>query len=179
MDWEKRLEAAHGTNSYEEVRDQVEKERGIFGRIRTFESSLAAITAGTKGIIPWADGEVPQWAVDQFSSLAQKFAGDGAFTEDERQALFASYGEDNLFTHTMNVGLGESLLQAIQNLADGIALEGNRVLPGSSPQNPNYTIVLNQKDIWAFAPKEAFLRSGAPGTRRDDPTRGINVGGGR
>jgi hypothetical protein len=51
------------------------------------------------------------------------------------------------------------------------------ILPGSTPQNPNYTIVLNQKDIWAFMPKDAFFRSGGPGTRRDDGARGVGVGG--
>ncbi|MNY42559.1 hypothetical protein D3C86_1774620 [compost metagenome] len=139
---------------------------------------MSVIADGTKGAIPWADGEAPQWLLDQFSTFAQSLVGDGDFSEADKHALFDSYGEDNLFTHAMTAGLGNDLIQAIQNLADGITLEGNRVLPGSSPQNPNYTIVLNQKDIWAFAPKEAFFRAGGSGTRRDDVGgRGLGIGG--
>ena len=179
LDWEKRLAAAEGTASHEDIRAQVEKEKGIVGRIGAFENSVSAIADGTKGIIPWADGEAPQRLLDQFSTFAQGLVGDGEFSEADKQALFATYGEDNLFTHAMTAGLGNDLIQAIQNLADGISLEENRVLPGSSPQNPSYNVIVNFKDLWSFMPKEGFFRAGGPGTRRDDGGgRGVGIGGG-
>ncbi|MNK46801.1 hypothetical protein D3C87_655920 [compost metagenome] len=168
MGWEKRLADARGTSSEEAVKAQVEKERGIHRRVGTLEDSIAAIAEGTKGVVPWADGEVPQWLIGQFSGMAQKYAEDGQFTDEERNALYATYGEDNLFTHAMNAGLGDSLLQAIQNLADGISLENNRVLPGSSPQKPAYNVIVNFKDLWASMPASGWHQATGPGTRRDD-----------
>lgn len=83
-------------------------------------------------------------------------------------------------------GVDLSLVQLVAERLEGLELAfqnstTERVLPGSSPQHPSYTVVLNQKDIWAFAPKDAFFRAGGPGTRRDDGGggRGINVGGRR
>lgn len=69
----------------------------------------------------------------------------------------------NLLKKAFGVGVGKAKPE------DGA--DKNRVLPGSSPQTPMYTIVTNVKDFRDAFPASAAYRSSGPGTsRRDGPS---------
>lgn len=176
LNWERMLAEARGTDRFEEVQTQVEMMRAIEKRVNDFRRAL--------GLISQASGGHESWMLDEFAKQVKVAVYDGSLSAEDRRFLESGrYGD--IFRDAMSSGHGGLLLDAIQNLADAIALETsnaqNRVLPGSSPQNPSYNVIVNFKDMWAYAPKDALYRASSPGTRRDDSgsERGINVGGRR
>lgn len=72
----------------------------------------------------------------------------------------------------------EKLLEAIK-LALQIKADKDKAMPGSTPQNPLYTSVINFKDMFAFAPTGSFFRASGPNTSRADSlqSRAVNLNG--
>ena len=171
LNWERMLAEAEGTDRYDEIKAQYDKQRGIEGRFTDFKDSLAGVAK--------VSGGYDAVTLGQFAESARFYASDGEISADDLETMEKGrYGE--VLRDARDNGMWGTLVQALQNLADGIELENrDRVVPGATPQAPSYVSVVNPRELWAYAPRDSFFRSGGPGTRRDNGTggRAIKVGG--
>jgi hypothetical protein len=113
-----------------------------------------------------------------FGNTLAKYAEDGDISDEERTKLLGYIPEEGQHSASGQIDRLVELLNKRLALDPG---SQDRVLPGSSPQSPNYTIMLNAKDIWASMPASARSQAQGPGTSRDvgGSGRGIDVGGKR
>jgi hypothetical protein len=172
LGWEKMLADAKGTDRYDALKAEYDTQRGIEGRVSDFKDSLAGVSK--------VSGGHDAVTLAEFAKSAKLYASDGEISGDDLDSLEKGrYGE--VLRDARGNGMWGTLVQALQNLAEGIELENrdqdrDRVVPGSSPQTPSYNVIVNFKDLWSSAPRDAYFRSGGPGTRREGSSdRAIKV----